>query len=245
MTSGKRAASWACQTMASVEGSSPERAPRYDLRMLDEAALLAAIAAAPDDDRPRLIYADWLLERGEARGELIQIQIALARGGGAVDGEALRARERALLEAHQERWLGTPWDARITWLFDRGLPTGRFGHAGLFVERGREGSFSCQRYFADGTAIFVSIGAAPTEETLRQVARWFAHGYEQGGQYAVTFAPGAPPAVRATSTSRYGSVDFTGVLRGATLAYDWHSHINGADGAVRLEVALVDGVDSR
>jgi len=215
--------------------------------MVDEAALLAAIAASPDDDRPRLVYADWLLERGEARGELIQIQIALARSGsgGAVDVEAVRARERALLEAHQERWLGTPWDARLTWLFDRGFPTGRFGHAGMFVERGREGSFSCQRYFPDGTAVFVSIGAAPTPETLRQVARWFVHGYDQGGRYAVTFAPGAPPSVRATSTSRYGSVDYSGVVQGATLAYDWYSHINGADGTVRLEVALVDGVDSR
>jgi uncharacterized protein (TIGR02996 family) len=28
----------------------------------DERALLAAIAAAPDDDVPRLVYADWLDE---------------------------------------------------------------------------------------------------------------------------------------------------------------------------------------
>ena len=31
----------------------------------DEEALLAAITAAPADDAPRLVYADWLQERGE------------------------------------------------------------------------------------------------------------------------------------------------------------------------------------
>ena len=31
----------------------------------DEEALMAAIAAAPADDAPRLVYADWLQERGE------------------------------------------------------------------------------------------------------------------------------------------------------------------------------------
>ena len=30
--------------------------------MSDEDALLAAIIAAPDDDTPRLVYADWLDE---------------------------------------------------------------------------------------------------------------------------------------------------------------------------------------
>lgn len=38
--------------------------------------LLAAIRAAPDDDAPRLVYADWLMEQGgarAARGEWIQL----------------------------------------------------------------------------------------------------------------------------------------------------------------------------
>jgi uncharacterized protein (TIGR02996 family) len=33
--------------------------------MSDEAAFLSAILANPDDDAPRLIYADWLEERGD------------------------------------------------------------------------------------------------------------------------------------------------------------------------------------
>lgn len=40
---------------------------------------LAAIRAAPDDDAPRLVYADWLTENGEEeRGELIRVQCRLA-----------------------------------------------------------------------------------------------------------------------------------------------------------------------
>ena len=33
--------------------------------MTDPAAFLRAIIANPDDDGPRLVYADWLEERGE------------------------------------------------------------------------------------------------------------------------------------------------------------------------------------
>jgi uncharacterized protein (TIGR02996 family) len=36
--------------------------------MSDEEAFLAAIAAAPDDQAPRLVFADWLEERGDPRG---------------------------------------------------------------------------------------------------------------------------------------------------------------------------------
>ncbi len=39
--------------------------------MDEEAQLLAAIAAAPDDESTRLVYADWLIARGDRRGELI------------------------------------------------------------------------------------------------------------------------------------------------------------------------------
>lgn len=42
----------------------------------DEATLRAAIIADPDADEPRLVYADWLMERGDVRGELIRLQCA-------------------------------------------------------------------------------------------------------------------------------------------------------------------------
>src|SRR5262245_50020718 len=49
----------------------------------DEEALLQTIFDNPDDDAPRLIYADWLEERGDpvnvARAEFIRVQIELER----------------------------------------------------------------------------------------------------------------------------------------------------------------------
>jgi uncharacterized protein (TIGR02996 family) len=48
--------------------------------MTDEADLQAAIAANPADDSPRLIYADWLDDRGEHRlAAFIRHQVALAK----------------------------------------------------------------------------------------------------------------------------------------------------------------------
>jgi uncharacterized protein (TIGR02996 family) len=60
------------------------------------AALLAQIHAQPDDNGPRLAYADLLHQQGDPRGELIALQL-LAR-----DPE----RQRALLAAHGAAWLG-------------------------------------------------------------------------------------------------------------------------------------------
>jgi len=39
--------------------------------------LIAAIVAAPDDDEPWLVYTDWLLDRGDPRGELMSLQAAV------------------------------------------------------------------------------------------------------------------------------------------------------------------------
>lgn len=40
---------------------------------------IQTIIANPDDDTPRLIYADWLEEQGDPRGEFIRIQRELAK----------------------------------------------------------------------------------------------------------------------------------------------------------------------
>jgi uncharacterized protein (TIGR02996 family) len=65
-----------------------------------EDALLAAIWAAPADDAPRLVYADWLLEQRDPRGELIALQCR-----GQLDA-AGKKRVRELLQRHKERWFG-------------------------------------------------------------------------------------------------------------------------------------------
>jgi uncharacterized protein (TIGR02996 family) len=97
------------------------------------AGFLDAILADPGDDTPRLVYADWLEEYGQAeRGEFIRVQCELARheapkhpGVVACEGKgpparaggrkrckcrpcALCRREREILEKH-----GTAWIAEI------------------------------------------------------------------------------------------------------------------------------------
>lgn len=85
------------------------------------AELLAPILANPDDDGPRLIFADWLEESGDgARAEFIRVQIELAKlppqgcsrhdafwhgCGGCQRTNALRRRERELFEANRKQWL--------------------------------------------------------------------------------------------------------------------------------------------
>lgn len=77
--------------------------------------LLRAILDAPDDDDVRLVYADWLIEKGEAaRAELIQLQCR------APTPETQR-REEALLRKHGKEWLA-PIRAYIqSWTWSRGF----------------------------------------------------------------------------------------------------------------------------
>ena len=76
------------------------RAPRKPTREPTERELLAAIIEHPDDDAPRAVYADWLTERGDPRGELITLQLAKRPTA------AQRARVEALLAAHKKTWVG-------------------------------------------------------------------------------------------------------------------------------------------
>ena len=62
--------------------------------MATEAELLDAICAAPELDEPRLVYAGWLEERGDLRGEFIRASCT-PEGG---------ARAQELLARHGERW---------------------------------------------------------------------------------------------------------------------------------------------
>jgi uncharacterized protein (TIGR02996 family) len=80
-------------------------------------ALLAEVLAGPDDAAPRLIYADWLDDRGEAdRATFICAQVRLAHfdwrsippGVERYRGEqgALQRQADELWRRHKEEWLG-------------------------------------------------------------------------------------------------------------------------------------------
>lgn len=93
----------------------------------DEAALLAAVCAAPDDDLPRLVFADWCDEQGRhVRADFIRSQIELTRleewfrqfttrderkANGPEFGKRLsflRKRVKALLADHHDEAVGVP-----------------------------------------------------------------------------------------------------------------------------------------
>jgi uncharacterized protein (TIGR02996 family) len=76
--------------------------------MSDEAALLRAIYANPDDDTPRLVYADWLDEHDQPeRAEFIRVQIALTNQDDDKTDEFRRLwkRQDELQRAHEKQWL--------------------------------------------------------------------------------------------------------------------------------------------
>ncbi len=78
--------------------------------MSDHDALLNAILERPDDDVPRLVYADFVQEAGEdERAGFIRDQIELAKTPG-WEPFAARWRRRDLAEQAGERWRSTlPW----------------------------------------------------------------------------------------------------------------------------------------
>jgi uncharacterized protein (TIGR02996 family) len=84
----------------------------------EKRALWSAIRANPNDDTPRLVYADWLQEHGdEARAEFIRVQCALEQLGpdrrkGRKQRPALEKRQKALLTKHEKAWLA-PFRARF------------------------------------------------------------------------------------------------------------------------------------
>jgi uncharacterized protein (TIGR02996 family) len=96
--------------------------------MTPDKALLDDIIAHPEDDQLRLVYADWLEERGQQkRAEFIQVQIELSRLTQDHERYAdLRAREEALLIECEEEWIAPllQWADRPGWAFRRGFLDG-------------------------------------------------------------------------------------------------------------------------
>jgi uncharacterized protein (TIGR02996 family) len=115
--------------------------------MRDE-AFLEAICETPDDDTPRLVYADWLEENGDSdRAEFIRVQCELARlalpnrvlymGSSSIGmwraadlttdpvrTRVLRRRERELQEKHGAKWSGGLGKLTYNPVFSRGFVEG-------------------------------------------------------------------------------------------------------------------------
>lgn len=102
--------------------------------MAHEEAFIQSIREDPDDDAPRLIFADWLEEHGQAdRAEFIRVQCRLARASEAESEQSvLLARAKDLLRTHWDEWVGLlraivgPWRDRYEeeWMGEEYHPDG-------------------------------------------------------------------------------------------------------------------------
>jgi uncharacterized protein (TIGR02996 family) len=105
--------------------------------MNDHDAFLQAIIAEPDEDAPRLVYSDWLEERGDPRAEFIRIQCALARPErNSLHRSELREREQKLLAEYGQEWLKPLRGFGKLLRFRRGFVEGMTITAEKFLHRG-------------------------------------------------------------------------------------------------------------
>ncbi len=108
-------------------------------RTATEQSLIDAIVANPDDDEPRLVYADLLESRGDLRGELIQLECKLPRANGDTR-PAIEARIAVLLKNHRRELLADLLALKLgaTFSFERGFVVEMSGHVPTATKRAAE-----------------------------------------------------------------------------------------------------------
>jgi len=103
------------------------------------AALFRQVLDHPDEDGPRLIFADWLDEHDDPRGEFVRLQVALARLPAHDPARPdLARRERALRQAHAAEWVAPLAGQATRCTFRRGFIAAITLPAAAFVEYGAE-----------------------------------------------------------------------------------------------------------
>jgi uncharacterized protein (TIGR02996 family) len=123
------AATLATNHHVQYDGDGPGTNRTTEVAMTHDDAFLQGIIESPDDDAPRLVYADWLDEHGQPeRAEFIRAQIDLAgRPPRDPRRPPLEKRQRALLRKHGARWFlapppTTPWQLGANPTLARGFP---------------------------------------------------------------------------------------------------------------------------
>lgn len=132
------------------------------------------VRLAPDDDAPRLVFADWLQERGDPYGAFVAAQCALARADRRADPgayDALRHRERQLWAAHGEAWCAACGGTRRELRFARGFVR----EVSLEPRKGRIPAVAIARGMADQPVEELGVGfepAGPSAEELGALRDW-------------------------------------------------------------------------
>jgi uncharacterized protein (TIGR02996 family) len=106
-----------------------------------QGGLLADILEHPDDDAPRLIYADWLDEHGQPeRAEFIRLQYTLAAAEARHEPPSRPAADRTheLLRRHREEWAADLLGPGVHDVhFSRGFVEGVAATTLTFIRQGR------------------------------------------------------------------------------------------------------------
>jgi uncharacterized protein (TIGR02996 family) len=181
--------------------------------MTDSDALLAAIRAAPDDDAPRLIYADWLDEHGQPeRAEFIRLSVQCVRAS-VNDKERCCRQMNDFLYVNHAVLMGQLAASGTSYVWRRGFIMA-FEHDGAFVG-GNPPGHHMLRFYGDGHVIGGTFADT-------WASRSNLHRYRLDlpcGQYTLD-ALDYPARLRFTLTGLAGSTDFDGVMEGAWLILD-------------------------
>jgi uncharacterized protein (TIGR02996 family) len=139
----------------------------------EELAFLARIREQPDDDGPRLVFADWLDEKGDPRGQLIRVQCAVAR---LPENDPRRAewsiQEQALLDKFRAGWIAALNGLAPECEYRRGLIESISVISSAFVDRGSEihaiGSIRRVR-FLEARRCFAALVDSPHFGQIREI----------------------------------------------------------------------------
>lgn len=138
--------------------------------MSEEQAFLSAIVANPEDQTAKLVYADWLEERGDPRAEVVRLKVQVAS---LADGwVAARDRLAQLEPTVSPRWL-VLLDGPI-WCVSGNIVASRpFGPGGIETRHGtRLLKPNAKIYLADLRHSYSMLLEAPSEfHILRVVGR--------------------------------------------------------------------------
>ena len=164
--------------------------------MSDREALLRVIGENPDDDAPRLVYADWLDEHGDPRqAEFIRVQCELARVPDEERrGHPLAAREQALWrELRKWRFAPANWMVLHLGSFRRGFNEHWDGPVPEFLRIAdkfwRIGPIQSLRLFVDRPAGSGAAGGAAVaaQPALRQIRRMHVLGHRLDDRWVERF----------------------------------------------------------
>ncbi len=185
-------------------------------------ALSRAIADSPDEDAPRLVYADWLDDHGEPeRAEFIRVQCRLAEREQRADvpfGDPDEERARLLWNANADRWVAElPALGRVGYYFPtafRGFPMVTFPNPDDLVQHG-------ERLLAATpleAVLFARLPRLPLARLLKtsfpeRICRLIIQNLPAGAEPGLAGWLTSPRAERLRRLEVYNCEDWTAVLR--------------------------------